>query len=163
MNKLRRSYEARVLLVPLGAQASALSAVMAGSGLDGVMTLTCTTHGDAARYAVRPLAAHGWAPAGETASLTAVAEADITVLLVGDLAEVEVSTCRRVAEMAQRNGTLIAALVVGQANTETPARNSAMATLREAVDMLVVVRSLRLATPFIDVLRGGSREPALAG
>jgi predicted DNA-binding ribbon-helix-helix protein len=37
-----------------------------------------------------------------------------------------------------------------------------MVALRESVDMLVVVRSLRLAAPFLDVLRGGARRDSVS-
>ncbi len=163
MNRLRRSYEARVLLVPLGAHAGHLSFAMAEAGLEGVQTLK-RTHQE--NYAVQPLAGHGW---GDTAgsvesAAEVVAAADMVVLLASDLSEVCLATCEEVSRAANDNGVLMAALIVGGEQSDTPGANTAMASLREAVDMLVVVRSLRLATPFIDVLRGGPRSsPDLAG
>ncbi len=156
MNNLRRSYEARVLLVPLGASASRLSRAMAEAGLDGIQTLTVT---DQAGYEVCPLGSHGWGERlGAVDSVQeVVAEADMVVLLAANLAEVSPATCYEVARTANEHGVLIAALIVGE-QWDTPSENTAMSSLREAVDMLVVVRSLRLATPFIDVLRGGPRS-----
>jgi hypothetical protein len=156
MNKLRRSYEARVLLVPLGQSAGRLSSAMAQAGLDGIQTLMSS---DSARYEVRPLGGQGWGDiAGAVHSVQdVVGAADMVVLLAANLAEVSPATCDEVAKAANDNGVLIAALIVGE-QWDTPSDNTAMATLREAVDMLVVVRSLLLATPFIDVLRGGPRS-----
>jgi hypothetical protein len=48
---------------------------------------------------------------------------------------------------------------MGSQNWDTPQGSSAMAALREAADMLVVVRGAALASSFLDVLRGGAREP----
>jgi hypothetical protein len=159
LNKLRRSYEACVLLVPLDERAIWLTREMASSGLDGVMTMRGRGNG----YQLAPLASESWFPAGTTDTLDVVVEADITVLVVGELGQVDAALCRAVASEAEAAGTLLAALVIGQAQIDDPSADEAMVTLRQAVDMLVVVRSLRLATPFIDVLRGGPREPALAG
>lgn len=161
MNKLRRSYEARVLLVPLAADAERLSAEMAAEGLDGIQTLRPAGQD---HYEVGPLATHGWLDAGVVDSVhDTVSGADMVVLLASDLAEVLPSICAEVSSTAQENGVLLAALVVGPEHWDTPSGNTAMASLREAVDMLVIVRGLRLAVPFIDVLRGGARtEPASA-
>jgi 2-phospho-L-lactate guanylyltransferase (CobY/MobA/RfbA family) len=161
VNTARQSYEARVLLVPLGAHAMTLSTQMAAAGLDGIMALHPDFSSRPYTYQVQPLASVGWAPATSArAAADVVAEADMVVLLAADLAQVSDDTCREVSRAAQDNGVLIAALVVGSAHCDTPAGNNAMVVLRESADMLVVVRSLRLATPFIDVLRGGQGQPA---
>lgn len=157
MNGPRRSYEARVLLVPLGSSADRLATAMAEQGLDGIETLADRGAGN---YAIHPLGAHGWNPEVDVvdSALDIVAAADMVVLLASDLSEVEPSVCAEVAWAAQDSGVLIAALVVGSEHWDTPSGNTAMASLREAVDMLVIVRSLRMATPFLDVLRGGRRS-----
>jgi hypothetical protein len=159
VNKLRRSYEARVLVVPLDERGVWLLRDMSSAGLEGVMTMAVEPRGG---YVASPLATESWTTTGQTSSLAVVGEADMVVLLVGDLAMVDVELCRRVAHESHRSGTLIAALVVGTPEAQDPAVNQSMAVLRKSVDMLVAVRSLRLATPFIDVLRGGAREPVPA-
>jgi hypothetical protein len=159
MNKLRRSYEAKVLLIPLGHKAAQLSEEMASSGLDGIMTLIV----DGPVTELRPLANHGWLPtSGERPLNDVVTECDMVVLLATDLSEVRENICLEVSDTAEANGVLTAALVVGSENWDTPQGNTAMVALRESVDMLVVVRSLRLATPFLDVLRGGTRQETVS-
>jgi hypothetical protein len=160
MNSPRRSYEARVLLVPLGPDAARLAGEMADGGLDGVVTLT---PGSQDGYDVRPVGGHGWlSTASGRAVDDVVPEADMVVLLASDLAEVPAATCLEVSRSAQDSGVLIAALVVGSRHWDTTEGNSAMVALRESVDMLVVVRSLRLAAPFLDVLRGGARRDSVS-
>lgn len=163
MNKLRRSYEARVLLVPLGRQAGTLAGAMARSGLDGVMVMSTEPGHAGPSYLTRPLAGNGWPTAAASTELSAVQDADMTVMVAADLAEVDQQLAQVVAQTAGLNGTLVAALVVGRETPASPEAESAMVTLREAVDMVVIVRSLRLATPFIDVLRGGARQPLPVG
>lgn len=168
MNSPRRSYEAHLLLLPLGADAVRAQEAMVTRGLDGVMTvcgITSSTGSDSQlpRLDSVPLAAHGWRPATSNLSVAELmADADMAVLLATDLAEVPPGFCLMAADAARANGSLIAALVVGSRNWDTPQGNAAMAALREAVDMLVVVRGVDLAAPFLDVLRGGPREPAMA-
>jgi hypothetical protein len=168
MNSPRRSYEAHVLLVPLGADAVRAQEAMVARGLDGVLTVAGVTpltgsDGDVPRLGSAPLGATGWRPAaGDLTVAEVVDDADMVVLLATDLAEVPPRFCLTVADAARANGSLIAALVVGSGNWDTPQGNTAMAALREAVDMLVVVRGVDLAEPFLDVLRGGRRQPAMA-
>ncbi|MQA62870.1 MAG: hypothetical protein GEU86_15575 [Actinophytocola sp.] len=137
MNKLRRSYEARVLLVPLGHTATQLTEQMAGLGLDGITML---------------------ATAGNTVDVRPLASADMVVLLAADLTEVSESVCLAVSRAAEANGVLTAALIVGSDHEDAAQGGPAMAALRKAVDMLVIVRHVRLATSFLDVLRGGARD-----
>lgn len=155
MNKLRRSYEAKVLLVPLGHTAAQLTEQMAGIGLDGISLLI--TAGN--MVDVRPLADQGWhAEVGGLRVDEVVAAADMVVLLAADLTEVSESVCLEVARAAETNGVLIAALIVGSDHEDAAQGRAAMAALRKAVDMLVIVRHVRLATSFLDVLRGGARD-----
>jgi hypothetical protein len=167
MNKLRRSYEARVLLIPLGASASRLAGEMGEAGLDGLMVVTSGPtpprhNGCGVSVSCRPLSDRGWRESSADVQLgTLVADADIVVLLAADLTEVSSEVCQEAGAAARGSGALTAALVVGSAHWDSPADNTAMVVLRQAVDMLVVVNSLRLATPFVDVLRGGPRQEAV--
>lgn len=155
MNKLRRSYEAKVLLVPLGHTATDLTEQMAGLDLDGISLLITSRN----PVDVRPLAEHGWfIDAGGLRVERVVAAADMVVLLASDLTEVSESVCLDVARAAETNGVLIAALIVGSDHEDAAQGGPAMAALRKAVDMLVIVRHVRLATSFLDVLRGGARD-----
>lgn len=160
VSRMRHYYEARVLLVPQGRSAVDVAATMRELGLDGVLTATEAAGGG---FDVRPLGDHGWASPSRVDSATeAVAGADIVILLATDLAEVHGDVCAEVAETARRDGGLVAALVVGAVGQDTPGGDGAMATLRAAVDMLVVVRGLGLAASFVDVLRGGRRDGVVA-
>lgn len=168
MNSTRRSYEAHVLLLPLGTGAAEAQSAFVTRGLEGVMTVRGVTRSTAAddsdvRLASVPLAGHGWRPAADGLSVTdLVGDADMVVLLATDLAEVPAALCAAVSDAARAGGALIAALVMGSQNWDTPRGSSAMAALREAADMLVVVRGAELASSFLDVLRGGAREPVPA-
>ncbi|WP_051821121.1 MULTISPECIES: hypothetical protein [unclassified Streptomyces] len=168
MNSTRRSYEANVLVVPLGADAVRTQEAFAGRGLDGVMTVHGVTEPApaghaAARLACAPLHRDGWRPPATGLGVDALVDgADMVVLLAADLAEVSPALCHAVADAARARGALIAALIVGSENWDTPRGNTAMAALREATDMLVVVRGVALAASFLDVLRGGAREPVAA-
>ncbi|HCA87728.1 MAG TPA: hypothetical protein DEQ61_21025 [Streptomyces sp.] len=166
MNTTRRSYEAQVLLVPLGPDAARTQETFAAQGLDGVMTVlgvTAATAADGSRVALgsAPVGNLGWRPAaGNLDAPGLVDDADMVVLLATDLAEVPAALCHAVAGAARDRGALIATLVIGSANWDTPRGSTAMAALRGATDMLVVVRGAGLAVSFLDVLRGGARAPA---
>lgn len=166
MNRTRRSYEAHVLLLPLGPGAAEAQDAFVSRGLEGVMTvrgITRSTTADGAadvRLASAPLVGQGWRPAADGLGVTdLVDDADMVVLLATDLAEVPAGLCAAVSGAARGSGALIAALVVGSQNWDTSQGSSGMAALREAADMLVVVRGAGLAASFLDVLRGGAREP----
>jgi hypothetical protein len=163
MNTARRFYEARVLIVPHGPSALAAESEMRELGLDGVMTVGPPA-GDSPDLRVRPIATRGWTRQVAVGTVgEAVTGADIVVLLAADLAEVDATVCHIAAAAARESGALIAALVVRPDGTDTAAGNTAMAALRAAVDMLVIVRGPELAAAFLDVLRGGQRQPATAG
>lgn len=165
MNRTRRSYEAHVLLLPLGAGAAEAQDAFVSRGLEGVMTVRGITRSTAAddadvRLASVPLVGQGWRPASDGLGVAElVDDADMVVLLATDLAEVPAGLCAAVSGAARGSGALIAALVVGSQNWDTSQGSSGMAALREAADMLVVVRGSGLAASFLDVLRGGAREP----
>lgn len=173
MNTTRRSYEAHVLLVPLGAGAVRLQDAFTARGIEGVMTTTTARgsndpaaeegSGGAGGAGLRsvPLGGHGWRPPSDHRDCAAlVRDADMVVLLATDLTEVPTALCTAAADAARAEGALIAALLVGTGTWDTPRGNTAMAALREAADMLVSVRGPELAAPFLDVLRGGARESA---
>jgi hypothetical protein len=163
MNQLRRSYEARVLLIPLGPSGLHTAEEMARGGLDGlVMAMVDPSvsqpNGQGVVTASRPLGAHGWREPSPGEPLHhLVFDADIVVLLASDLSDVSAALCEEAAAMATQSGALTAAVVVGSADWDTPAGSSGMVALRQSVDMLVVVKGLQLAAPFLDVLRGGAR------
>ncbi|GLZ06597.1 hypothetical protein Acsp03_40630 [Actinomadura sp. NBRC 104412] len=175
MDPARRVYEARVLIIPHGPSALAAEAEMRELGLDGVMSLHPgdDAHGSAG-LRVRPLSNDGWArPAPVDRVGDAVAGADIVVLFAADLAEVDTAACHAAADAARAEGALIAALIVrpdatggtaadttGGATDGTMGGTAAMAALRAAADMVVIVRGPGSASAFLDVLRGGRRETA---
>lgn len=161
MNAARRYYEARVLLVPHGPSARAAEAEMRDLGLDGVMTVHRTPDGSP-DLRLRPVATHGWTRRATVGAVgEAVTGADIVVHLAADLTEVDAAVCGSAAEAARESGALSAGLVVRPDGTGTPAGDTAMAALRAAADMLVLVRGPGLAAAFLDKLRGGQREPAV--
>ncbi|NMH97452.1 hypothetical protein [Pseudonocardia acidicola] len=131
----RRSYEARVVLAPLGASGSGVARGSAELGLEGVATY------------------QGAGGNGHGLEATA-AGADVVVLLAADLTEVDAAYVDRIGTVARLAGCLVAAVVVDDGHG--PLTGPGMTSLREAVDMLVVVRSVRLAASFLDVVRGGS-------
>jgi hypothetical protein len=163
MNPLRRSYEARVLLIPLGPSGVRTANEMARAGLEGVVMATVDAsaprqNGQGAFVSSRPLGASGWRePATSEPLHHVVLDADIVVLLASDLSDVSAALCEEAAAAAARSGALTAAVVVGSGPCDTPAEGTGMVALRRAVDMLVVVKGLHLAAPFLDVLRGGAR------
>ncbi|MFH5823203.1 hypothetical protein [Georgenia sp. AZ-5] len=158
----RKSYEAKVLVMPLGAHAAGTLAEIAASGVDGIMTLVPEPDAMGFFHHLAPLAISGWGePAAGVTVETAVERADMVVLLATDIAEVSAQTCELAAAAAAKHGTLIAALAIGTDNWDTPEGPEAMVAMREAVDMVVLVRGLTLAAPFLDVLRGGARTEAL--
>ncbi|MQA97653.1 MAG: hypothetical protein GEV11_24635 [Streptosporangiales bacterium] len=166
MNTARRFYEARVLVIPHGPSALATEADMRELGLDGVMTLhpPAADAGGSTGHRLRPLANSGWAPPTTVDRLgDAVTGTDIVVLLTADLAEVDAAACHIAAEAARAKGAMIAALVIRPDPAGTAAGDTAMAALRAAADMVVIVRGPGLAGAFLDVLRGGRRETATAG
>ncbi|MDT7725433.1 MAG: hypothetical protein QOI21_2009 [Actinomycetota bacterium] len=122
----RKSYEARVLVVPLD---------------------------EASRAAL---------PDGLEDGLT-VEQADMVVLLAHDLAVVDDSAVIEVCDAARADGRLIAAVIVdAELSWHGEAARRSAVVIREAVDSVVVLRDIKLANAFVDVLRGGDREAAEA-
>lgn len=161
MKTPRRSYEARVLLVPLGPDAVRIQQSIREHGLDRVMTIDSVaantgTGEDADRFRSYPLAEQGWRAETNAQHVGELVDgADMVVLLASDLGEMPHILSYETAAAAREAGTLIAALVIGEQKWDTPECSSAMAALREAVDMLVVVKGVALAAAFLDTLPGG--------
>jgi molybdopterin-guanine dinucleotide biosynthesis protein A len=120
----RKSYEARVLVVPLD---------------------------ETSRAAL---------PEGLEEGLT-VEQADMVVLLAHDLGVVDDSAVTEICDEARAEGRLIAAVIVkADLNWHGEAARRSAVVIREAVDSVVVLRDIKLANAFVDVLRGGDRESA---
>lgn len=154
MNRLHRSYEARVLVVPLGPHSAELSDALVELGVAGVQVLTGP---DPVAALTRPLGPGAWAPPSPASTGQIAESADMVVLVATDLREVPEGTVREVCEAARRGGDLIAAVLVSPEHWEEPAGAAAMITLRREVDMLVSVRGPQLLAALLDVLRGGAR------
>ena len=150
----RLSYQARILVVPLGASGNALVQSMAGNGLTNVRIVT-----DAGQSAVcvRDIQAVIGAEITETAADLA-ASADMMILLGSELLEVPADFVATAAGAARANGVLLAGVLVDQQNWESAQGAESVAVLRRELDMLVSVRDVSLATAFIDVLKGGRRQ-----
>ena len=160
MNPLRRSYEARVLVVPLGPGSTQLVDELRTLGVEGVRILSGP---DPVEALTKPLGEGAWTPP-MPAGTSAVAEsADMVVLVGSDLTEVPEQVVREVCTAARGGGDLIAAVLVAPEHWQEPAGASAMITLRQEVDMLVTVRGPQLLAALLDVLRGGARSEAGTG
>jgi hypothetical protein len=162
MNPLRQSYEARVLVVPLGAGSAKIAESLTGFGLAGVRVLSKP---DPSAAMTTPLGESAWEPPSPAGTSEVTESADMVVLVGTDLVEVAEPTVREVCEAARRGGGLIAAVLVDPQNWDDPDGASAVATLRQEVDMLVSVRGPKLLAALLDVLRGGARvegHPELA-
>jgi hypothetical protein len=154
----RLSYEARILVVPLGASGDALVQSMAGSGLTNVRIVM-----DAGRSAAFVRDIHAAAGTAITETVADLASsADMMILLGSELLEVPGDFVATVARAARANGVLLAGVLVDQQNWECAQGAQSMAVLRRELDMLVSVRDVSLATAFIDVLKGGRRKAEAA-
>lgn len=154
MNPFRRSYEARVLVVPLGSGGARVVEDLGAAGVEGVRVLTAP---DAVAAQTTPIGAEAWEPPAEGSTAEVTESADMVVLVGSDLSDVPEDVVRVVCESARNGGDLVAAVLVAPRHWESPAGASAMRTLRHEVDMLVQVRGPRLLAALVDVLRGGTR------
>jgi hypothetical protein len=155
----RLSYEARILVAPLGASGNALVQTMAAGSLTNIRIVA-----DAGQSAASVRDIHGAVGTEFTETVADLAaSADMMILLGSDLTEVPSAFVATVARAARANGVLLAGVLVDQQNWESARGAYAMAVLRRELDMLVSVREIGLATAFIDVLKGGHRKPADAG
>ena len=157
LNPLRRSYEARILVVPLDSRASDLVASLAADGVGGVQVLTAP---DERAAETTPLGRDAWIPPRPAGTAEITASADMVVLVGADLASVSEILVRDVCAAGREHGDLIAAVLVSPQNWDGPDGASAMVTLRQEVDMLISVRQTSLVSALLDVLRGGARGTA---
>lgn len=155
----RLSYEARILVAPLGASGDALVQSMAADSLSNIRIVTDAAHSAAF---VRDIHAAAGTEVSETVADLA-SSADMMILLGSNLLQVPGDFVATLAGAARANGVLLAGVLVDQQNWESAQGSAAMAVLRRELDMLVSVREIGLATAFIDVLKGGRRKPADAG
>ncbi|MEW1821478.1 hypothetical protein AB0323_11905 [Arthrobacter sp. NPDC080031] len=151
----RLSYEARILVVPLGASGDDLVQTMAAGGPTNVRIVA-----DAGQSAasVRDIRAAVGSEVTETVADLA-ASADMMILLGSDLTQLPSAFVATLAKAARANGVLLAGVLVDQQNWESARGAYALTVLRRELDMLVSVRDVGLATAFIDVLKGGRRKP----
>jgi hypothetical protein len=154
----RLSYEARILVVPLGASGDALVQSMAADNLTNIRIAYDAAHSAAS---VRDIHADPGTEITETVADLA-ASADMMILLGSDLLQVPGRFVAAMAGAARANGVLLAGVMVDQQNWESDRGADAMAVLRRELDMLVSVREVGLAAAFIDVLKGGRRNGAEA-
>lgn len=154
MNPLRRSYEARVLVVPLGAGGAKVTDELVTMGVEGVQVLTGP---DPVAALTKPIGEGAWQPPSPASTAQVTESADMVVLVGHDLSDVPEGVVREVCTAAREGGDLIAAVLVAPENWRQPAGATAMVTLRQEVDMLVEVRGPKLLAALLDVLRGGAR------
>lgn len=151
----RLSYEARILVVPLGASGNSLVEAMAAGSLTNIRVVT-----DAGQSAASVRDIHDAAGTEFTETVADLAaSADMMILLGSNLLQVPGDFVATLAGAARANGVLLAGVLVDQQNWESEQGSAAMAVLRRELDMLVSVREVGLAAAFIDVLKGGRRKP----
>jgi hypothetical protein len=154
LNPLRRSYEAKVLVVPLGSAADSLTRGLVGFGLDGMQMLTRPA---ATGAGTEVLGTTAWPVPSDAGTTGLASEADMVVFIGGDLAEVPVDLVHEVCTAAQEAGRTTAAVLVNASHWEQAEGSTAMKGLRQDVDMVVSVQDARFAAALLDVLRGGAR------
>lgn len=90
-------------------------------------------------------------------TVTKAAAADMVLFLAADAAEVDPEGLSAAAVALRRQGLLVGGAVTGAVAVSdgTGEERRGLAALREAVDMLVVVRDDALVMDLLDVLRGG--------
>lgn len=165
MQANRRFYEARVLVVALGDGSRRALEALETAGLTGVVALGQSSDGLNGRprsHVLEPVGTRGWDNSdGDIVSLDeATARADVVVLLVTSLGPgFSEESVHRTTASGREAGNLVAALVVGVGDPESDGERAAMRCLREDVDVLVSVRAAEMAASFLDVLRGGERQP----
>lgn len=160
----RRSYEATVLLIPLDGAARAWLDSAGGAaddGLDGIRVA-----GEdllAVRPEPEPVPADGEGRAVSAPLDVAVHEADVVVLFTHDLTAVDRDAVVRVGDAARMSGRLLGAIIISPAaRWDTPEAHRSATTLREAADNVVILKDDRFVLSFLQVLRGGPRDPAPA-
>lgn len=160
----RRSYEATVLLLPLDRAARAWLDARGDGDDDG---LTGIRVADAGLLAVRPrpepVPVAGEGRAVSSPLEHAVHEADVVVMLTHDLAAVDGAEVVRIGDAARMSGKLLGAIIVSPgARWDTPEAHRSATALRETADNVVILKDDRFVLSFLQVLRGGPREPTPA-
>lgn len=156
----RRSYEAAVLLVPLDPRARTWLADQEGSELEGIRVAEPglvrgsqeRRHDGDRDVAVSSPLEH------------AVHASDVVVVLTLDLAGADDVAAVRVADAARADGILLGAVIVSPgARWTDPAAEHAAGVVRDSTDSVVVLADTRFVLPFLQVLRGGTRDDETAG
>lgn len=91
---------------------------------------------------------------------------DMVLMVSTETGVVPVDQVEAVVEVARAQGMLIAAALTGNiatAGSVTEAEGRGLSVIREAVDMVVMVRDGALVLELLDVLRGGREGAAAAG
>lgn len=137
---VRHSYRAKLSVVPLDARAEAML-----RAADQPEELKVVPLGDGAA--------------------DAAADTDMVLFLAADAAAVEPQGLNAAASEMRRRGLLVGGAVTGAVAVDegTGEERRGLAALREAVDMLVVVRDDALVMDLLDVLRGGRAGMPAAG
>lgn len=151
----RLYYQARILVAPLGPSGVELVDAMARSRLTGVRVVLSAEQSSVRTRDIQDIESDG---ATETMADLA-SSADMLVFVGSELHEVDEPFTATVATAARNHGVLLAGVVVDQHEWDAPRGGAGMAILRRELDMLVMVTELALATSFIDVLKGGRRNP----
>lgn len=159
----RRSYEAAVLLIPLDEDARAWAAARTGHDLAGITVADDTLLSAQEYFEPEPLPGTGEGRAFSSPVDHAVHEADVVVLFTHDLAVVDRTVIGNIGDAARLAGRLLGAVVVSAgARWDDPAAHRAVTAIREAADNVVILKDDAFVTPFLQVLRGGARDAALA-
>ncbi|MEQ4567171.1 hypothetical protein [Paenarthrobacter sp. CAP02] len=151
----RAYYKARILLVPLGPSGAALVSSMSDAGLREVLIAAPANHPDGVY--VRAIDEPETQLVTETVSDLA-ASTDMMVFLGSRLEEIPDDFVENMATAGRNQGTLLAGVLVGMGGWSTQPGSTSMRVLRRELDMLVTVRKTDLASDFIEVLKGGTRE-----
>lgn len=131
----RRSYRARLAVLPLDPQAATM--------------LSNAEHPD--ELAVVPLDR-------DTVEAIGASGADMLICLCTNTGAVDGAAVFQVTSDARKRGLLVAGAITGSVANPggaTEEERQGLADLREAVDMLVMVRDDALVMDLLDVLRGG--------
>lgn len=155
LNPFRRSYEANVLVVPLGESGKNIVEILPELGVEGVLALSDASSIPVQTSTIGPAA---WTPPQSATIQSVAGVADMVVLVGGDLSQIPRDTVREVCQAARDGGDLIAAVLVAPQSWDTQEGSHSMVTLREEVDMLVDVKGPQLLAALLDVLRGGARS-----
>ncbi|MDQ0383033.1 hypothetical protein [Amycolatopsis thermophila] len=160
----RRSYEARVLLIPLDPGARAWVGARAGRALEGITIADDGLLPAQQRFAPEPVPCTGEGRAVSSPLEHAMHDADVVVLFTRDLAAADRDAVAQIGDAARLSGQLLGAVIISPgARWEDPDAHRAVAAIRESADNVVILKDDGFVLAFLQVLRGGTREPAGAG